>query len=111
MLAFLLATLVYCFAFAADLKSQIHHTNHSKFFSTIAIISGYLSSVSLVAMILSGLLGHFVFVLWALVFIIIVCQHAVFIKHTCHWLHQKIFRGIFNKFNGSCLMEQPRLPV
>ncbi|KAK2650632.1 hypothetical protein Ddye_018121 [Dipteronia dyeriana] len=72
MWAFLSATFIYCFAFAADMKSQLHSsttTGQSKLSSLTAVVSGSLSSVSLVSVFLSRLLGRLLFIIWALVIV------------------------------------------
>lgn len=71
---FLLALLVYCFASFADMKySQLRR----RVFSTIAVISGSLSSTSLLSMIiLPHPLGYFIFILWAFILIVVACLHV-----------------------------------
>ncbi|KAJ0093686.1 hypothetical protein Patl1_25497 [Pistacia atlantica] len=122
---FLVNTLFYCFAVAADLKYQHNQTNYSQFFSPVAVISGSLSSAS----VLSILLGDITFVLWAFVPVILAYQHATsiknaynlllqkiksstFVKNSYNWLHLKMNWGILIRFKGSnSVIEQPQLPV
>ncbi|TXG49927.1 hypothetical protein EZV62_025802 [Acer yangbiense] len=57
----------------------------------MAIISGSLSSVSLLSVLLPRLLGALVFIPWAFVPLILACQiHEVLIRHACLQLHHKI---------------------
>ncbi|TXG62637.1 hypothetical protein EZV62_009631 [Acer yangbiense] len=111
---FLLATFVYCVAFAADMKSKFYITKYAKLSSFVTVISGSLSSVSLISIFLTPLLGRLLFISWAFVSIVL---SRGFIVSICHWLYQTIMKtffqvfGIWNRFKGSGLMEQPRLPV
>ncbi|KAK3195133.1 hypothetical protein Dsin_026443 [Dipteronia sinensis] len=112
--AFLLATLVYCFAFVADIKSQYYNSSYAQLYSLVVVISGSLSSVSLISVFLPDLLGRLIFVLWA--FVSIFVSRSLIIGICC-WLYQTIMKiffqvvGIWNRFKGSGLTEQPRLPV
>ncbi|KAK3195134.1 hypothetical protein Dsin_026444 [Dipteronia sinensis] len=113
--AFLLATLVYCFAFVADFKSQYYNPSYAKLYGLVAVISGSLSSVSLISLFLPDLPGRLIFIPWA--FVSIVVSHSLIISLCC-WLYQMIMKtffqvvGIWNRFKGSDdLLEQPRLPV
>ncbi|TXG62634.1 hypothetical protein EZV62_009628 [Acer yangbiense] len=111
---FLLSTSVYCVAFAADIQSKSYSANYTQLFSFVAVISGSLSSVSLVSMFLPPLLGRLIFIPWAFVFIVL---SRGLIVSICRWLYQMIIKtffqvvGIWDRFRGSGLMEQPRLPV
>ena len=107
---FLLATIVYCFAFVADIKSQDHNTSYAQLYSLVAVISGSLSSVSLISIFLPDLPGRLIFISWA--FVSIVVSRSLIISLCC-WLYQMIMKtffqvvGIWNRFKGSGLTEQP----
>ncbi|KAK2650693.1 hypothetical protein Ddye_018182 [Dipteronia dyeriana] len=108
---FLLATLVYCFASVADFKSQYYNPSYAQLYSLVAVISGSLSSVSLISIFLPDLPGRLIFIPWAFVSIVV---SRYFIISLCCWLYQMIrFQvvGIWNRFKGSGLTEHPRLPV
>ncbi|KAI9180215.1 hypothetical protein LWI28_002419 [Acer negundo] len=111
---FLLATFVYCVAFAADIQSKFYSTNYAKLSRFVAVISGSLSSVSLISIFLPPLLGRLIFIPWAFVSIVL---SRGFIVSISRWLYRTIMKtffkvfGIWNLFKGSGLIEQPRLPV
>ncbi|KAK9213930.1 hypothetical protein WN944_005916 [Citrus x changshan-huyou] len=65
MCLFLLALLIYVFAYFAAMKS-----NH-QIFKAIAVLSGSLCSVSLVSIILPHPYGHFSFIMWAFVLLLV----------------------------------------
>ncbi|TXG49930.1 hypothetical protein EZV62_025805 [Acer yangbiense] len=72
----------------------------------IAIISGSLSSVSLISVLLPCLLGALIFIPWAFVPLILAYQiHAVSIRDASRQLHHKINTII------STSIQQQRLPV
>ncbi|KAK3195076.1 hypothetical protein Dsin_026386 [Dipteronia sinensis] len=84
----------------------------------MAIISGSLSSVSLVSVLLPRLLGDLIFIPWAFVPLIVAYQiHAVLIRTACHQLHHKInnvissFSAICKWFTPSTSIQQQELPV
>ncbi|KAK3195132.1 hypothetical protein Dsin_026442 [Dipteronia sinensis] len=107
---FLLATLVYCFAFVADIKSQYYNPSYAQ----LAVISGSLSSVSLISLFLPDLPGRLIFIPWAFVSIVVSRSLIISLRF---WLYQMIMNtifqvvGIWNRFKASGLTEQPRLPV
>ncbi|KAK2650696.1 hypothetical protein Ddye_018185 [Dipteronia dyeriana] len=108
---FVLATLIYCFAFIADIKSQFYNPSYAPLSTLVAVISGSLSSVSLISVFLPDLPGLLIFIPWAFVSIVV---SRSFIISLCSWIYQMIrFQvvGIWNRFKGSNLMEHPRLPV
>ena len=111
---FLLATTVYCFAFVADIKSQYYNTSYAQLYSLLAVISGSLSSVSLISVFLPDLPGRLIFIPWAFVSIFVSRNLNI---NLCCWLYQMIMKtffqvvGIWNPFKGSGLTEQPRPPV
>ncbi|KAJ0112223.1 hypothetical protein Patl1_00340 [Pistacia atlantica] len=88
---FLVNTLFYCFALVADLKYQHHQTNYSQYLGPVAIISGSLSSAS----IISILVGDVAFVIWAFVPVIVAYQHATALKNAYNLLLQKIKSSAF----------------
>ncbi|KAK4847451.1 hypothetical protein QYF36_002032 [Acer negundo] len=109
---FLLATIVYCFAFVADIKSQDYNTSYAQLYSLVAVISGSLSSVSLISVFLPDLPGRLIFIPWAFVPIVV---SRNLIKRLCCWLYQMIKKTflqavrIWNWFRGSGQIElQPR---
>ncbi|KAK3195077.1 hypothetical protein Dsin_026387 [Dipteronia sinensis] len=87
---------------------------------TVAIISGSLSSVSLVSVLLPRLLGTLIFIIpCAFVTIIVAYRvHAVLIHYAYHKLHQTI-KYIISSFSVNCkwftrntsILRQQRLPV
>lgn len=93
----LVATVVYYFACAADMKDKLlhwHATDNSQFFNGIASISGSLSTVGFVSVLLSRLGGCIIFLVWGLVSIVLVmCKNAETIKGGVVWLYQKM-RGV-----------------
>lgn len=100
----LVATVVYYVACAVDMKLKLHcdatDNSHSQLFNGIAIISGSLSTVGFVSVLLSPLGGCIVFLVWGSVSIILVIfRNAETIKGGFAWLYQKI-HGV----------EKPRLP-
>ncbi|KAL5798827.1 hypothetical protein ACOSQ2_003647 [Xanthoceras sorbifolium] len=114
--AFLLATLVYCLAFAADIKSRFYNPrpSYAQLSSLVAVISGSLSSVSLISIFLPYLPGRLIFIVWAS-FSIVASRRLII--NICRWLYQMIMKtffqvvGIWNRLKGSDMTEQPRLPV
>ncbi|CAL9006734.1 unnamed protein product [Prunus brigantina] len=114
---FLLATLVYCFAFAANMKSRCNcSTVYSRISGHFALLSGSLSSASLFSIFLPRFPNEqLVFFLWIIMPLIVArkwicraCQKLC--KSTSkatHLLVHCICRGFF----GRKLMEQPQLPV
>ncbi|KAK2650614.1 hypothetical protein Ddye_018103 [Dipteronia dyeriana] len=111
---FLPATFVYCVAFAADMKSNFYSTNYAKLSRFVAVISGSLSYVSLISIFLPPLPGRLIFIPWTLVSIVL---SRGLILRICCGLYQMIMKtffqvfGIWNRFRGSGLMEQPPLLV
>ncbi|TXG62583.1 hypothetical protein EZV62_009577 [Acer yangbiense] len=106
---FLLSTSVYCFAFVADIKSN---PSYAQRYSLVAVISGSLSSVSLISLFLPDLPGRLIFIPWAFASIVVSRSYII---NLCCWLYQMIMKtffqvvGIWNRFKASGLM--PRLPV
>ncbi|KAK4848980.1 hypothetical protein QYF36_019390 [Acer negundo] len=82
----------------------------------LAIISGSLSSVSLLSVLLPCLLGRLIFIAWAFVTIIVAYKvHALLINYACQRLHQMII-DIISKcdcqwFTPTTSVEQQRAPV
>ncbi|KAL5798839.1 hypothetical protein ACOSQ2_003659 [Xanthoceras sorbifolium] len=136
--AFLLATLVYCFAFAADIKYKFYNPRlrYAQLSRLVAVISGSLSSVSLISIFLlldflsqislncssfSLDCSHLPYLPGRLIFIV-GASFSIFVSRSliisiCRLLYQMIMKtffqvvGIWNRLKGSDLMEQPRLPV
>ncbi|KAH7576298.1 hypothetical protein ACOSP7_003466 [Xanthoceras sorbifolium] len=115
--AFLLATLVYCLAFAADIKYQFYNPrlSYAQLSRLVAVISGSLSSVSLISIFLPYLPGRLIFIVWAS-FSTVVSRSLII--SLCRWLYYQMIMktffqvvGIWNRLKGSDLMEPPRLPV
>ncbi|KAK4848291.1 hypothetical protein QYF36_011361 [Acer negundo] len=83
---------------------------------SLAVVSGSLSSVSLLSVLLPCLLGHLIFIAWAFVTIVVAYQvHALLIHNVCQKLHQMII-DIISKchcqwFTPSNSFEQQRPPV
>lgn len=124
MWTFLLATLLYCFAFAANIKYHGQRTSasYSRISGHVALLSGSLSSVSLLSIFLPTLLGRLIFILW-LTFPMIVARQLN-IHGFCHWLYQWTTKALlflfFNTVENRCLrasnannlaQEQPQPPV
>lgn len=101
----LVATVVYYFACAVDMKFKLHcHANNipdnSQLFNGIANLSGSLSTVGFVSVLLPPLGGCIIFIAWGLVsMILVIRKHAETIKGGFVWFYQKM-RGV----------EKPRLP-
>ncbi|TXG62633.1 hypothetical protein EZV62_009627 [Acer yangbiense] len=82
---------------------------------SMAVISGSLSSVSLLSVLLPRLLEHLIFIAWAFVTIIVAYQvHALLIHSACQRLHQMTI-DIISKchcqwFTPSNSVEQQRRP-
>ncbi|PON82949.1 hypothetical protein TorRG33x02_212450 [Trema orientale] len=94
MYTFLLATLVYCFAFASNLKCRRRRrdwTNHALLFDHMALISGSLSSVSLVSVFLPGLPGQLIFFSW-IILPVFLSRHLIF--RICRWPYLWISKAI-----------------
>ncbi|KAL5798835.1 hypothetical protein ACOSQ2_003655 [Xanthoceras sorbifolium] len=114
--AFLLGKFVYCVAFAADTKYQFYNPrlSYAQLSRLVAVISGSLSSVSLISIFLPYLPGRLIFIVWAS-FSIVVSRSLII--SICRLLYQMIMKTFFqvvciwNRLKGSDLMEQPRLPV
>ncbi|KAK4848816.1 hypothetical protein QYF36_017751 [Acer negundo] len=85
---FLLATLVYCFVFV----SQYYNQSYAQLYSLVAVISGSLSSVSLISVFLPDLPGRLIFIPWA--FVSIVVSRSLIISLCC-WLYQMIMKTFF----------------
>ncbi|KAK3195078.1 hypothetical protein Dsin_026388 [Dipteronia sinensis] len=98
----------------SDIQSKFYSTKYAKLSSFVAVISGSLSSVSLISIFLPPLLGRLIYIPWALLFIFL---SRGFIVSICRWFYKMIMKffyqvfGIWNRFRGCGLMEQPRLPV
>ena len=115
MWTFLLATLVYCFAFAANIKRRGGRTTYALISGHVALISGSLSSVSLVSVFLPKLLGRLIFFSWIILPVVVSRQ---MISCICRWISKSIFRlhfRVVNRFNmikyGNNEQSQSTLPV
>lgn len=118
MWTFLVATLLYCFAFAANIKCHPHQTKTcSRISATVALLSGSLSSVALLSIFLPPLLARLIFFSWTVLPLIVARQ---LIHQTFHWLFQwarkvvSLFLDIIgNRFKatGNLAEHQPRPPV
>ncbi|KAG5231185.1 transmembrane [Salix suchowensis] len=85
MWAFLLATFLYCFAFAANMKFK--YTTYFRFSGHVAFLAGSFSSISLVSFLLPARLGPLVFAVWAILPIMVARSTVQFI---CLWIYQRI---------------------
>ncbi|ESR44853.1 hypothetical protein CICLE_v10003368mg [Citrus x clementina] len=85
MCLFLLAILIYAFAYFAAMKSEL------QVFKAIEMISGSLCSVSLVSIILPRPYGHFSFIIWAFVLLLVAYKES---------FHMKIWQ-FWNRFGGN----------
>ncbi|TXG62629.1 hypothetical protein EZV62_009623 [Acer yangbiense] len=93
---FLLATFAYCVAFAADIQSKFYSTKYALLSSCVAVISGSLSSVSLISIFLPPLLGRLIFIPWAFVSIVL---SRGFIVSICRWFYRMIMKSFFQVFD------------
>ncbi|GAY62479.1 hypothetical protein CUMW_218130 [Citrus unshiu] len=92
MCLFLVALLIYAFAYFAVMKSEL------QIFNAIAVISGSLCSVSLVSITLPHPYGHFSFIIWVFVLLLVAYNKR---------LDKKIWQ-FWNRFGGS---NQQLLPM
>uniref|UniRef100_A0A6N2MSG4 Uncharacterized protein n=1 Tax=Salix viminalis TaxID=40686 RepID=A0A6N2MSG4_SALVM len=111
MWAFLLATFLYCFAFAANMKFK--YTTYFRFSGHVAFRS--FSSISLVSFLLPARLGPLVFVVWAILPIMVARSTVQFIGL---WIYQRIMALIFKILgfwywilDDMSIEEQPQDPV
>ncbi|KAH7576286.1 hypothetical protein JRO89_XS01G0027500 [Xanthoceras sorbifolium] len=100
----------------ADIKYKFYNPRlrYAQLSRLVAVISGSLSSVSLISIFLPYLPGRLIFIVGA--------SFSIFVSRSliisiCRLLYQMIMKtffqvvGIWNRLKGSDLMEQPRLPV
>ncbi|KAJ6400370.1 hypothetical protein OIU84_015924 [Salix udensis] len=106
MWAFLLATFVYCFAFAANMKFK--YTKYFRFSGHVAFLAGSFSSISLVSFLLPARLGPLVFVAWAILPIMVARSTVQFI---CLWIYQRIMTFSSISLDDMSIEEQPEDPV
>ncbi|GAY63806.1 hypothetical protein CUMW_228640 [Citrus unshiu] len=85
MCLFLLALLIYAFPYFATMKFKL------QIFKAIVVISGSLCSVSLVSITLPHPYGHFSFIMWAFVVLLVAYNRR---------LHKKIWQ-FWNRFGGN----------
>lgn len=113
---FLLATLVYCLAFATHMKCRRGPTNYTSLSGHMALISGSLSSISLVSIFLPRLLGRLILLSW-IILLVIVSRQLIFCVFL--WTYQRISKVILQLYlrvvNGFNMKygnnEQEQLPV
>lgn len=115
MWTFLLATVLYCLAFAANIKRRRLRSRYALFSRDVALISGSLSSVSLISIFLPGLLRQLIFFSW-IIFSIVVLRQFIFCM--CRWPRRWIAKASFRLHGiANMIMEygrnnrQPQLPV
>ena len=112
MWAFLLATIIYCFAFAANMTFKC--TWYSRLSGHVAFFAGSFSSISLVSVLLPALLGHLIFSVWIILPIVVARN---FVQFICLWIYQRIMTLIFKilgfwyRFLDDSAEEQPEDPV
>ncbi|KAJ6675546.1 PROTEIN putative-RELATED [Salix viminalis] len=106
MWAFLLATFLYCFAFAANMKFK--YTTYFRFSGHVAFLAGSFSSISLVSFLLPARLGPLVFVAWAILPIMVARSTVQFI---CLWIYERIMTFSSISLDGMSIEEQPQDPV
>ncbi|KAJ6679430.1 PROTEIN putative-RELATED [Salix purpurea] len=113
MWAFLLATFIYCFAYAASMKFK--RSKYFRFSGHVAFLAGSFSSISLVSFLLPARLGPLVFVAWAILHIMVARSTVQFI---CLWIYQRIMTLIFKILgfwywilDDMSTEEQPEHPV
>ncbi|KAL3571848.1 hypothetical protein D5086_025752 [Populus alba] len=90
MWAFLLATIIYCFAVAATMRFK--STWYSRLSGHVAFFAGSFSSISLVSVLLPALLGRLVFAVWIILPVMVARNFVHFI---CLWIYQRIMTLIF----------------
>lgn len=88
MRTFLLATVVYCFAFAANIKCRRRRTIYALLSGHVALISGSLSSISLFSIFLPMQWERLVFVSW------IIFSVLVFRQFIIYWPFQWILKAV-----------------
>ncbi|KAJ0111541.1 hypothetical protein Patl1_00204 [Pistacia atlantica] len=93
--AFLFTTIIFGFAFT------MANTNfsQSQFFCVIAFITGSLSLVYLVSVIVPHWCTYTIFILWAFGSFIVVYGHVTVIMETYNWLLQKS-KKVYEKINS-----------
>lgn len=120
--AFLVATIFYCIALAADYKSQHNQAKSSQFCGLIAVISGSLSAISLISTFFTNSIAEILlYNAWSCAAIIIVVyQYGRKFMVACHWLYEEILRPFFcntlywlqaNIKNKISSIEQQQLPA
>ncbi|GMN50436.1 hypothetical protein TIFTF001_019600 [Ficus carica] len=112
MWTFLLATLVYCFAFAANIKWRRRRTIYALFPGHMALIFGSLSSISLFSIILPTMWGQLIFSLWIFLPVLVLRQ---FLYWPFQWTLKVVSRLVSNirkRFNiDGNLDERPQAVI
>ncbi|KAJ4717540.1 hypothetical protein OWV82_012401 [Melia azedarach] len=132
MWTFFIASVLYCCALAADYSSRERRTNSSsKIWSVIAVVSGSLSSVSVISIFLPHSISCIIlYAAWISgAIIILVYQYGGLVKNASCWLYHEILRkissniwnglrantvfsNIWDRFQGNnSFREQQQLPV
>ncbi|KAH8488415.1 hypothetical protein H0E87_024181 [Populus deltoides] len=113
MWAFLLATIIYCFAFAANMRFKC--TRYSRLSGHVAFFAGSFSSISLVSVLLPALPGRLIFAAWIILPIMVARN---FVQFICLWIYQRVMTLIFKilgfwyRFlDDMSVEEQPEYPV
>ncbi|KAJ4823014.1 hypothetical protein Tsubulata_009219 [Turnera subulata] len=115
MWVFVSATVVYCFALASKLRFY-GSVFYSKLSGDVALLSGSLSSVALVSILLPQLAGWVLSIAWTLFPMIL--AHKL-IRHMVIWIHKGIMILIFqirrvilmNKTHGNSSIASSQLPT
>ena len=111
MWTFLLATLIYCFAFAANIKWRRGRTIYALFSGHIALISGSLSSVSLFSIFLPTLFGRLILFLWIFLPVLVLRQFLYWpFQWTLKAAASRLVSNIRKRFNidGNNVDEHPQ---
>lgn len=94
MWAFLVGLGVYCFALVADINSRMH--DHQANSSVIAVVSGSLSTVSLISTLAPQVIGYIILCIsWicAAIFIVVVYEDGKLYKGARSWIYKNIMES------------------
>lgn len=95
MWAFLVGLGVYCFALVADINSRMH--DHQANSSVIAVVSGSLSTVSLVSTLVPQVIGYIILCIsWicTAIFIVVVYEDGKLYKGARSWIYKNVKESV-----------------
>lgn len=102
MWAFLVGLGVYCFALVADINSRMH--DHQANSSVIAVVSGSLSTVSLVSTLVPQVIGYIILCIsWicAAIFIVVVYEDGKLYKGARSWIYKNVMESVLTHIRNN----------